>query len=144
MRSTARRRARVVTFGAVDLPAVRAEVAAAFAAYEVALIANDAAALGRFFWDDPRAIRYGAGENLHGAAAIAAFRAQRGAGDLARDLARTTITCFGEDFATACTLFRRRESGRTGRQMQCWARLPEGWRIVAAHVSLLDFPWPKG
>jgi ketosteroid isomerase-like protein len=125
----------------IDDPEVRAEVEAAFAAYEAALIANDAARLGQFFWDDPRAVRYGLAENLQGAAEIAAFRAARAGGDLARELARTTITSFGRDFATACTLFRRRESGRTGRQMQAWARLPEGWRIVAAHVSFLDFPW---
>lgn len=127
---------------AIDLADVHAEVAAAFAAYEAALMANDAARLTGFFWNDERVIRYGLGENLHGAAEIAAFRAARPGNDLARDLARTTITVFGRDFATASTLFRRRESGRTGRQMQSWARLPEGWRIVAAHVSLLDFPWP--
>jgi hypothetical protein len=126
----------------IDEAGVRAEVATAFAAYEAALLANDSARLTGFFWNDPRAIRYGLAENLHGAAEIAVFRAARAGDDLARDLARTTITTFGRDFATACTLFRRRESGRTGRQMQAWARLPEGWRIVAAHVSFLDFPWP--
>ncbi len=128
--------------GPVDQADVLAEVAAAFAAYEAALAANDAARLGRFFWDDPRTIRYGLAENLHGAAEIAAFRAARASDDLSRALARTTITSFGRDFATACTLFRRRASGRTGRQTQCWARLAGGWRIVAAHVSFLDFPWP--
>jgi ketosteroid isomerase-like protein len=127
----------------IDLPEVQAEVAAAFAAYERALMANDADRLGDFFWHDPRVIRYGIGENLHGAAEIAAFRAGRAGDDLARELARTTITTFGRDLATASTLFRRRGSGRTGRQMQTWVRLAEGWRIVAAHVSFLDFPWPS-
>jgi hypothetical protein len=26
------------------------------------------------------------------------------------------------------------------RQMQTWVRFPEGWRIVAAHVSNIDEP----
>ena len=125
----------------INIPDIHAEVSAAFAAYERALMANDAALLGQFFWADERAIRYGLAENLHGATEIAAFRATRPARDLARDLSRTTITTFGRDFATASTLFRRRDSGRTGRQMQTWVRFAEGWRIVAAHVSLLNFPW---
>ena len=62
---------------------------------------------------------------------------------LDRELARTVITTFGQDFGTASTLYRRREGGRTGRQMQSWARMPQGWRIVAAHVSFLDFPFPS-
>jgi hypothetical protein len=28
-------------------------------------------------------------------------------------------------------------SERTGRQSQTWVRTAEGWRVVAAHVSLL-------
>ena len=125
----------------IDDPATLAEVEAAFAAYEAALVGNDVAALDGFFWRDPRALRYGAGENLYGHAAIAAFRAARPAAGLARRLERTIVTTFGRDFATASTLFRRDAApGRVGRQSQSWARLPEGWRIVAAHVSVIDDP----
>ena len=123
----------------IDDPATRAEVEAAFAAYERALVGNDVAALDGFFWHSERAIRYGVAENLYGHAAIAAFRASRPASGLARTLEATAITTFGTDFATASTLFRRDgAAGRVGRQMQSWARLPEGWRIVAAHVSVID------
>ncbi|WP_237477783.1 oxalurate catabolism protein HpxZ [Lichenibacterium dinghuense] len=122
----------------IDHPATLAEVEAAFAAYEAALVGNDVAALDAFFWRDARAIRYGAGENLYGHAAIAAFRAARPAAGLARTLERTVVTTFGTDFATASTLFTRDSApDRVGRQMQSWARFPEGWRIVAAHVSLI-------
>ena len=125
----------------IDDPTTLAEVEAAFAAYEAALVGNDVAALDGFFWRDPRALRYGAGENLYGHAAIAAFRAARPAAGLARRLERTVVTTFGRDFATASTLFRRdAAAGRVGRQTQSWARLPEGWRIVAAHVSVIDEP----
>ena len=125
----------------IDDPETLAEVEAAFAAYEAALVGNDVAALDGFFWRDARALRYGAGENLYGHAAIAAFRAARPAAGLARSLDRTVITAFGRDFAAASTLFRRDGApGRVGRQTQSWARLPEGWRIVAAHVSLIDEP----
>ncbi len=123
----------------IDLPEILAEVRAAFARYEAALIGNDTEALRAMFWDDARVIRYGIGENLYGAAEIAAFRAARSPAGLARDLSRTVITTFGRDFATASTLFHRANlAGRVGRQMQSWARLAEGWRIVAAHVSVID------
>ncbi len=123
----------------VNDPEVLAEVTALFARYEAALVGNDVAALDALFWQDARVIRYGIAENLHGAAEILAFRRVRPATGLARDLERTVITTFGRDFATASTLFRRTTSpGRVGRQMQTWARLPEGWRIVAAHVSVIE------
>lgn len=127
----------------IDKPAVLAELTAAFARYETALVTNDVEVLTALFWDSPHTIRYGGGENLYGAAEIAAFRQGRGAGDLERDLARTVITTFGGDFGTASTLFRRRSSGKTGRQMQSWVKLDGDWRIVAAHVSILDFPFPE-
>ncbi len=123
----------------IDESGTLADVEAAFAAYEAALVGNDVAALDGFFWRDPRALRYGAGENLYGHAAIASFRAARPAAGLGRALERTVVTTFGRDFATASTLFRREGApGRIGRQTQSWARLPEGWRIVAAHVSVID------
>lgn len=121
----------------VNLPEVVEEVEAAFRRYERALIDNDVEVLGELFWRSPHTIRYGAGENLHGWDAIAAFRQARPAVDLDRDLIDIVITTYGRDFATASTEYRRRQSGRRGRQSQTWARMPEGWRVVAAHVSFL-------
>jgi hypothetical protein len=123
----------------VDLPDVLEEVRAAFAGYERALVGNDVAALDGLFWHDPRTIRYGIGENLYGHGEIAAFRAARDPRGLARSLSRTVITTYGRDFATAMTLFERSSApGKIGRQSQTWLRTAEGWRIVAAHVSLID------
>lgn len=123
----------------VNLPAVVAEVEAAFARYEAALVGNDVAVLDELFWDGPHTIRYGIGENLYGPAEIAAFRASRAPAGLARRLSRTVITSYGCDMAVAATLFHRDGApGRVGRQMQTWARMPEGWRVVAAHVSIIE------
>jgi Protein of unknown function (DUF3225) len=119
----------------VNIPEVVAEVTAAFQRYEAALLSNDVAVLDELFWDDPLTIRYGIAENLYGYAEIKAYRAARSPAGLARGLERTVITTYGRDMATANTLFRR--GGRLGRQSQSWARMPEGWRVVAAHVSLL-------
>lgn len=122
----------------INNPAIVAEVESAFARYEEALVANDIDALDALFWTSDRTIRYGGTENLYGYPAIAAFRAGRSPADLARTLEETVITTFGRDFATASTLFRRASApGRIGRQMQTWVRLAEGWRVVAAHVSII-------
>ncbi len=123
----------------IDDPSTKREVEAAFARYEAALTSNDVATLDALFADDARTIRYGIAENLYGHSEIAAFRAARSPAGLARRLERTVITTYGKDFATAATLFRR-APGRVGRQMQAWVRLPEGWLIVAAHVSVIDEP----
>ena len=123
----------------INDPQVVAQVEAAFAEYEGALVGNDVASLTRLFWNSPLTIRYGIAEILYGADEIASFRGARAPVGLARSLSRTVITTFGDDFATASTLFHRDSvPGKVGRQMQSWARLPEGWRIVAAHVSLID------
>ncbi len=123
----------------INLPEVKAEVEAAFARYEQALVANDVEALQALFWDSDLTIRYGIGENLYGYAEIGAFRAARSPVGLARTTSRTVITTFGRDFATASTLFHRQTTpGKVGRQMQTWARTPDGWRVVAAHVSVID------
>jgi hypothetical protein len=116
---------------------VVAEVRDAFERYERALTGNDVVALDTFFWDSDLALRYGATENLYGRKAIAAFRAARPAVNLARTVTRTEITTFGTDFATANMEFERPGVSHAGRQSQTWVRFPEGWRIVAAHVSLL-------
>ena len=125
----------------VNLPDVLAEVEAAFARYERALVTNDLPVLDELFWADGRTVRYGAGEMLYGIEAIRAFRGARPAQGLARVLERTVLTSFGRDFATASTLFTREGApGRLGRQQQSWARMPPGWRIVAAHVSVIPAP----
>lgn len=123
----------------INLPDVLAEVEAAFARYEVAVLSNDVAALSALFRNDPLTIRYGMGENLYGHAEISAFRTANSGANLLRTLSRTVITTYGRDAATASTLFRRDSlPGKVGRQMQTWIRFSEGWQIVAAHVSLLD------
>ena len=125
----------------IDLPEVVAEVRAAFELYEKALVANDVSALNAMFRDDPRTIRYGGTENLYGYAEIKAFRAARSPVALGRTLSRTVITTFGREFAVASTLYERPSApGKTGRQMQTWVKFPKGWRVVAAHVSLIDKP----
>jgi len=125
----------------IDLPGVVAEVTAAFERYEQALVLNDVAVLDSIFRDDPRVIRYGGGENLYGYQEIAAFRAARSPAGLARTLSKTVITAYGRDVAVASTLFHRASMpGKVGRQMQTWVRFPEGWRVVAAHVSVIAEP----
>ncbi len=123
----------------VDDPEVLAEVTAAFQRYETALVTNDVATLDELFWPDARTLRYGIGENLYGIDAIRAFRLARPSSGLARTLSDTRITTFGKDFATASTLFRRETApGKVGRQMQTWIRTGDGWRVCAAHVSIID------
>ena len=119
----------------INDPTVLSEVTACFEAYEAALMANDIKALDWLFWASPQTVRYGVGENLYGEDEILAFRKARLGGSPRRVLTRTVITTFGRDFATANAEFRRDGDGPVGRQSHAWARLPEGWRIVAAHVS---------
>jgi ketosteroid isomerase-like protein len=122
----------------IDLPEVVAEVRAAFERYEQALVTNDVATLDAMFHEDARTIRYGGGENLYGHAAIKSFRAARSPSGLARTLSKTVITTYGRDFAVASTLFARvSASDKIGRQMQTWVRFAQGWRVVAAHVSII-------
>jgi hypothetical protein len=123
----------------IDQPEVVAEVREAFERYEQALVSNDVAVLDGLFRDDCRTLRYGVGENLYGYAAIKAFRAARSPVGLARRRSQTVITTYGRDFAVASTLFHR-TPGKVGRQMQTWVRFAEGWRVVAAHVSVIDAP----
>lgn len=122
----------------VNLPDVLSEVTAVFARYEQALMQNDIVVLDELFWADPRTIRYGIGEALYGIEVIRAFRRDRPTQGLARTLQQTVVTTFGRDFATASTLFTpEAATGRLGRQQQSWVRFPVGWRIVAAHVSVV-------
>jgi Protein of unknown function (DUF3225) len=125
----------------VDLPEVIAEVSEQFARYEKALVSNDVVVLDELFRPDPRTLRYGIAENLYGYDAIMAFRAARPAVGLMRRIEKTVITSYGRDTAIASTLFYRDTMpGKVGRQMQTWVRFADGWRIVAAHVSVIDEP----
>jgi len=125
----------------IDLPEVLAEVTQQFGIYEKALVSNDVAVLDTLFRADARTLRYGIGENLYGYDAIMAFRAARSPVGLMRKTARTVITTYGRDAAVASTLFYRDSAPRkVGRQMQTWVRFAEGWKIVAAHVSIIDEP----
>lgn len=118
-----------------------AEVEAVFERYERALVGNDIAVLDELFLDSPTTIRYGGAENLYGIDAIRAFRAQRPATGLARQLSDTVITCYGRDMAVASTLFHRDTApGKVGRQMQTFIRTAAGWKVAAAHVSVIDAP----
>ena len=121
----------------INIPDVLAEVTAAFDRYEAALVGNDVAVLDELFWYSPHTLRYGATENLYGYDAIQAFRAGRPSAGLERTLLKTVITTYGHDFATANVEFQRTGGAKPGRQSQTWMRTPEGWRVVAAHVSLL-------
>ena len=120
----------------INDPSVVAQVRTAFERYERALVSNDVAVLDELFWDSPHTVRYGAGENLYGMAQIRAFRAARPASGLARTVHAQVITTYGDDLATTHIEFARPGS-RPGRQSQTWVRMPQGWRIVAAHVSLM-------
>jgi len=115
---------------------VLAEVSVQFQRYQDAVISNDIAVLNELFWDNALTLRYGAGENLYGHAAIAGYRSARNPAGLAREETKRVVTSYGRDYATTNIEFTR--SGRHGRQSQAWARMPEGWRIVAAHVSYMD------
>lgn len=121
----------------INLPEVHAEMTALFARYEDALVNNQVDVLDELFWPSSHTVRYGVRENLHGIDEIRAFRQARGAQGLARTLSNTIITTFGRDFATAMTMFQREGGNKIGRQSQTWVRLPQGWRVVAAHVSLM-------
>ena len=121
----------------INLPDVLAEVTAVFARYEDALVNNRIDVLDELFWASPLTVRFGIAENLIGIDAIRAFRVARPSAGLARRLSNTVITTYGRDFATAMTEFHRDSSTRRGRQSQTWVRLPQGWRVVAAHVSMI-------
>ncbi len=122
---------------AINLPDVLDEVRAVFARYEDALVHNRTDVLDELFWHSDAVVRYGAGENLVGIDAIRAFRSARPSAGLARELERTVITSYGRDTATAMTEFRRAGDPRLGRQSQTWVRFADGWKVVAAHVSLI-------
>ncbi|WJV53053.1 oxalurate catabolism protein HpxZ [Pectobacteriaceae bacterium CE90] len=121
----------------INLPDVLMDVTTAFYRYEKALTGNDVEVLDELFWHDARTVRYGASENLYGIEQIRDFRATRPSTGLDRQLQNTVITTYGQDMAVASTEFRRAGTEKIGRQMQTWIRTEQGWRIVAAHVSVM-------
>lgn len=122
----------------INHPATLQEVTTQFQRYEKALTGNDIAVLDELFWHSPHTVRLGAGENLYGIDEIRAFRNARPSANLERTLRNTVITTYGTDFAVCSTEFTRTTTDKTGRQQQTWVRFPEGWRIVAAQVSLMS------
>jgi Protein of unknown function (DUF3225) len=124
----------------INIPQVWEQLALQSARYEAALVSNDVAVLDELFWDSPHTLRYGATENLYGYAEICAFRAARPSAGLLRTVLKTVITTYGHDTGTVNIEFQRLGSERTGRQSQTWVRTAKGWRVVAAHVSLLVTP----
>jgi len=124
----------------INRPDILAEVEAVFARYEDALVNNRVDVLDELFWNSPLTVRYGAAENLIGIEQIRAFRNARPAVGLARTISNTVITTYGADFATAMTEFQRDDPNKVGRQSQTWVRTPAGWRVVAAHVSVIAKP----
>ena len=121
----------------INLPEILEEVTSVFQRYEDALVHNKVDVLDELFWNSPDTVRYGATENLYGYDEIREFRASRPSTGLARELITVVITTYGRDFACASCEFRRAGSDKTGRQSQTWMRTADGWRVVAAHVSLL-------
>jgi hypothetical protein len=124
----------------INLPDVLQEVEAVFDRYERALVGNDARTLDELFWASPLTVRYGFGENLYGFDAIRAYRAAQAVQSPPREILEKVVTTYGRDFATAHIEFQRHGGTQAGRQSQTWMRTPEGWRVVAAHVSFLSTP----
>lgn len=117
-------------------PTILAEVREAFDAYEAALQRNDTGLLDAYFCHREDTVRYGVADLQYGIDAIRSFRAGQAAFD--RRLSQTVIVAYGTDFATASTLFHREDfPGQVGRQQQTWIRMEGGWRIAAAHVSMM-------
>ena len=119
----------------INNPQAQAELTKQFERYQQAIIDNDVAVLNELFWNNALTLRYGVGENLYGHAEIAAFRGARDPKSVARVVGKSVITSYRRDAATTNIEFVR--AGRKGRQSQAWIRMPEGWRIVAAHVSYM-------
>jgi hypothetical protein len=128
-----------MTLGAaqLNLHEVVHEVTACFLDYESALMSNDVEALNAFFWRSPLVTRYGICDRQLGHDALVAYRAHVPAPRFTRELHDVRITALGPDVAVAMCEFRRSDTDLHGFQTQTWVRLPEGWRIVSAHVSMV-------
>ncbi|MDX2240419.1 MAG: oxalurate catabolism protein HpxZ [Leptolyngbyaceae cyanobacterium bins.302] len=123
----------------INNPTLVAELTQLYLKYETALVENDLKVLDELFWESPEVLRFGATENLYGIEQIRQFRHDRPTQDLTRTISNLKVVTFGEDTASVTLEFERTTKGvlRRGRQSQLWRKLPEGWKIVSAHVSLL-------
>jgi Protein of unknown function (DUF3225) len=120
----------------INKPQVHTELIQQFDRYQQALIDHDVAVLNELFWHNSLTVRYGVGENLYGYAEIAAYRSACDPKDMTQVVGKSVVTSYGHDAATTNIEFTR--AGRKGRQSQTWIRMPEGWRIVIAHVSFME------
>jgi ketosteroid isomerase-like protein len=110
------------------------EVALAFADYEQALVDNDVPRILGFF--APEAVRFGVADHQAGREEQERWRRAQPPLPPGRRLKDTTILSYGRNVAVVTTFFGYPGDDTLGRQSQTWVRLPEGWRIVTAHVSL--------
>ena len=119
-------------------PYVVSEIEALVNEYNHALLTNDVKSLNGFFLESPTSVRFGNAENLYG---IDQIRAYRTSVVTPPSLVRESVivTTYGRDFATVA-MRNVPNGGRIGRTMQTWVRFPQGWRIVAAHVSTMPEP----
>ncbi|GAA4697579.1 oxalurate catabolism protein HpxZ [Phytohabitans rumicis] len=124
----------------IDRPEVVAEVAAAFAGYEKALVDGDADLVAGYFWESAATVRYGIADHQVGYAEQLAWRRAQSPLPPGRKLRDTRISTFGTDCAVTTTFFTYPGRRVVGRQSQTWIRFPEGWRIVSAHVSEIPPP----
>jgi hypothetical protein len=124
----------------INRPEVIAEIRQVFELYEASLVTADADTLDELFWRSEHTVRYGGDEILYGHPAIEAFNHRRKPLGPDRKLEDTIITTYGTDFATVSTLYVDVPPGKIGRQMQTWARMADGWHVVAAHVSVIPMP----
>ena len=126
----------------INIPEVVADLTATFRRYDPALLAQDLKTLNELFWNSPRVVRFGISENVYGHDAIADYRQQsaRTGRVPERKIVREVITTYGRDLGTTNVEYVQTASGRRGRQSQVWMRTAEGWRIVSAHVSLMQEP----
>jgi len=106
----------------------------AFQAYERALMTNDLTELDRLFAPGPTTMRGDANGLLVGHHMISAFRGGRG-GAPPRRIVQTHVQTIDDDHALVVAVTELERGGR-GQQTQLWARLPDGWAVTAAHVSV--------
>ncbi|MET8090764.1 AtzH-like domain-containing protein [Micromonospora sp. NPDC005220] len=124
----------------IDRTDVVAEVAAAFADYERALADGDADLICGYFWDSERTVRFGLADHQYGLDEQRKWRAAQPPLPAGHRLVDPIVTTFGPDLAVVTTRFGYAGTAATGRQTQTWVRLPVGWRIVTAHVSVSAAP----
>jgi Protein of unknown function (DUF3225) len=126
----------------INIPSVVGEITRLFWDYEAAFLRNDAEALSHYFWDSEAMTRYGVCDKQLGHAAMVAYRRSVPTIDFTRELLAIRINTFGPDMAVAMTEFKRSDTSLHGFQTQTWVRLPQGWKIVSAHVSMVPTPLP--